>query len=81
MSKSSPKSTPGTDAAIDPAMTFEQAQAELETLIGKIESGQIGLEESMAAHERGTALLRHCRAILDKAEQSFSDLTEKAKSS
>jgi exodeoxyribonuclease VII small subunit len=66
-------------AAVDAQMTFEQAQAELEGLIARIESGQIGLEESMAAHERGIALLRHCRGILDKAEQTFTDLTEKAK--
>jgi len=60
-------------------MTFEQAQAELETLITRIEGGQVGLEESMVAYERGVALLKHCRGILEKAEQTFTDLSEKVK--
>lgn len=64
---------------IDPKTTFEAAQLELESLIERIEGGDVGLEESMAAYERGLALLNHCKAILDKAEQKFTDLTEKAK--
>lgn len=64
-------------APIDASMTFEQAQAELETLITRIEGGQVGLEESMVAYERGVALLKHCRGILEKAEQTFTDLSEK----
>lgn len=59
-------------------MSFEQSQAELERLIGQIESGQLGLEESIAAYERGQQLLKHARGILNKAEQTFTDLTSKA---
>lgn len=66
-------------APIDASMTYEQAQAELETLITRIEGGQVGLEESMVAYERGVALLKHCRGILEKAEQTFTDLSEKVK--
>ncbi len=66
-------------APIDASMAFEQAQAELETLITRIEGGQVGLEESMVAYERGVALLKHCREILEKAEQTFTDLSEKVK--
>ena len=66
-------------APIDASMTFEQAQAELETLITRIEGVQVGLEESMVAYERGVALLKHCRGILEKAEQTFTDLSEKVK--
>ncbi|MFT3685171.1 MAG: exodeoxyribonuclease VII small subunit [Phycisphaerales bacterium] len=64
---------------IDPKTSFETAQQELEALIEKIEGGEIGLEESMQAYERGLALLQHCKSILDQAEQKFTDLTEKVK--
>ncbi|HZW06732.1 MAG TPA: exodeoxyribonuclease VII small subunit [Phycisphaerales bacterium] len=64
---------------VDPKTTFEAAQQELESLIEKIEGGEVGLEESMAAYERGLALLNHCKGILDQAEQKFTDLTDKVK--
>jgi exodeoxyribonuclease VII small subunit len=64
---------------LDAATTFEAAQEELEGLIARIESGEAGLEESMAAYERGLALLKHCRGILEQAEQKFTDLTGKFK--
>ncbi len=67
------------DATVDPAMTFEQAQAELEAIIARIESGESGLAEAMSGHERGVALLKHCRTILERAEQSFTDLTSQMK--
>ena len=70
---------PETAPKIDPKTTFEAAQQELEALIEKIEGGEVGLEESMAAYERGLALLNHCKTILDQAEQKFTDLTEKVK--
>lgn len=56
-------------------MTYEQALAELEALIERIERGEIGLEESLAEYRRGTALLTRCRAILDTAEQQIEQLT------
>jgi len=66
-------------AKVDPRTTFEAAQQELESLIERIEGGEVGLEESMVAYERGLALLQHCKAILDQAEQKFTDLTDKVK--
>lgn len=56
-------------------LSYEQAQQELETIIERIESGQIGLEQSIAQYERGVALVRHCRRILDRAEQKFTELS------
>ncbi len=76
MASPSPQAQP---SPIAPQTTFEAAQQELETLIEKIEGGEVGLEESMQAYERGLALLSHCRTILDQAEQKFTDLTEKVK--
>jgi len=57
------------------ALTFEQAQEQLEAIIARIESGEAGLEEAMASYERGVRLLKHSRALLDKAEQTFIDLS------
>ena len=61
--------------ASETSMTYEQALAELEALIERIERGEIGLEESLAEYRRGAALLKRCRAILDTAEQQIEQLT------
>jgi exodeoxyribonuclease VII small subunit len=50
------------------AMSFEEAMAELEALVQKLERGQLDLEASIAAYERGTALRRHCAEKLREAE-------------
>jgi exodeoxyribonuclease VII small subunit len=56
-------------------LTFEQATAELEAIIERIESGEIGLEESLRQRQRGELLIRRCRAILDKAEQELEHVS------
>lgn len=62
--------------AVDPAsLTYEQAIAEAEAIVDRIESGDAGIEESLAAYERGLALLARCRAILEKAEQRVTELS------
>ncbi|UCD73918.1 MAG: exodeoxyribonuclease VII small subunit [Phycisphaerales bacterium] len=55
-------------------MTFEQATEELESIIDKIESGEIGLEDALAERKRGDELIRRCRAILDTAEQELEQI-------
>jgi exodeoxyribonuclease VII small subunit len=50
-------------------LSFEAALAELETVVRQLESGQIGLEESIALYERGAALRAHCDARLRAAEE------------
>ncbi len=50
------------------AMTFEQALAELESVVGKLESGQVGLEESIDMYTRGALLKQHCAAKLADAQ-------------
>ncbi len=49
-------------------MSFEEALAELETIVRRLEEGAGKLEESIAAYERGIALRRHCEAKLHEAE-------------
>jgi exodeoxyribonuclease VII small subunit len=56
-------------------MTYEQAIEELEAIIGRIEQGKIGLAESLTEYERGAALLKRCRGILEAAEQQIEKLT------
>ncbi len=54
---------------------FEEAVEQLEGIIDRIESGEIGLEESIEHYERGVALFNRCRAILEQAEQRIEELT------
>lgn len=56
------------------SLTFEDAMGKLEAMIEQIESGEIGLEESLREYENGLRLFRHCRSILDRAEQRFEKL-------
>lgn len=50
------------------ALTYEEAFAELETIVAALESGERPLEESMTLFERGQALSKRCIELLDKAE-------------
>ena len=57
-------------------MTFEQALGKLEELVEQIESGEVGLEESIARYEEGIKLIKQCRAILDAAEKRIQLLAK-----
>lgn len=71
-SRRSNPSVPPVEAEPDPAsMTYEQAIEALEAIIRRHDEGSIGLEESIAAYRRGTALIRRCRELLDRAEQEI----------
>jgi len=54
---------------------FEEAIAQIEEVIERIESGQSGLEESIADYERGMKLLARCRGVLNTLEQKVSKLS------
>lgn len=58
-----------------PDPTFEQAMAQLESIVERIESGEAGLEQSIAEYEKGVALVKRCREILGKAEQRVAELS------
>jgi len=51
------------------AMSFEQALAELDGIVGRLEGGDVDLEESIAIYARGMHLRRHCEAKLKSAEE------------
>ncbi|WBQ13549.1 exodeoxyribonuclease VII small subunit [Hyphomonadaceae bacterium BL14] len=50
------------------AMSFEAALAELETIVQKLEGGEVELEKSIALYQRGAALKAHCEARLKDAQ-------------
>lgn len=56
---------------------FEQSLAELQTVVERMESGQLSLEESLADFEKGINLTRQCQAALTEAEQKVKILLEK----
>jgi exodeoxyribonuclease VII small subunit len=55
-------------------LTFEQALAQLESIVSAIEQGKIGLQESISEYEKGIKLLRRCRAVLADAEMKIQQL-------
>ena len=64
--------------AKDAKLKFEEAVAQLEAIIEGIESGEVGLEESLAQYEKGMKLIAHCRSILTAAEKRIVELTADA---
>ncbi len=55
---------------------FESALAELEALVAKMESGNLPLEESIKAYERGVVLAKLCQKRLDQAEEQVRVLQD-----
>jgi exodeoxyribonuclease VII small subunit len=55
---------------------FEAAMAELESIVERMEDGQLPLEESLSAYQRGFALLKYCEKILGDAQQRIRVLEE-----
>lgn len=56
-------------------MTFERALKELEGIVGRLERGDVDLEESITIYERGEALRDHCDKLLKQAEAKVERLT------
>jgi len=56
--------------------SFEAALAELESLIATMEGGQLPLKESLAAYQRGAALLTYCQGALKDAQQQVEVLEQ-----
>jgi exodeoxyribonuclease VII small subunit len=56
-------------------MSFEKALRELEGIVGRLERGDVELEESITIYERGEALKEHCDRLLRQAEAKVEKLT------
>ncbi len=65
----------------DDALTFEQAEAELRTIVERLESGDVGVDEAIALWERGEALYEICRERLESAEGKVEELAERVQAS
>jgi len=56
-------------------MSFEKALKELESIVGRLERGDVELEESINIYERGEALKDHCDRLLKQAEAKVEKIT------
>lgn len=63
------------DVADVGALSFEKALAELETIVGRLEGGNVPLEESISLYARGEALKARCDALLKDAEARVEKIT------
>lgn len=61
-----------------PPQDFERALDELEALVQRLEGGDLSLEDSLGAYERGVALYRQCQSALEQAELRIRLLTDPA---
>lgn len=57
-----------TDSAPAPIADFERSLDELEQLVQRLEKGDLSLDDSLQAFERGIALFRSCRGAIEQAE-------------
>ena len=69
-------SKPADDKILTDGVNFESALEELESLVSQMESGDLSLDESLKAFERGVALTRHCQTALKEAELKVQTLTQ-----
>lgn len=68
------RNTPATPAEDATSIDFEKALADLESIVEKLEQGDLPLDESLKAFERGVELTRHCQVALKQAEQKVEIL-------
>lgn len=56
-------------------MSFEAAMAELEQVVGRLERGDVALDESIRLYERGAELKKRCESRLKEAEEKVAAIT------
>jgi exodeoxyribonuclease VII small subunit len=54
--------------------SFEKAVAELESIVARLERGDVALDESIGIYERGEALKKHCEKLLNAAENRIEKI-------
>lgn len=59
-------------------VSFEQALAELEQIVGRMESGELSLEDALRSYKRGAQLLQFCQGALKDAQQQVKILEDGA---
>ena len=74
-----PQSAKSQDAGLPVRdMSFEAALKELETIVSRLEQGEVDLEDSIALYERGQALKSHCETKLKSAESRLEKIVQGA---
>ncbi|WP_193143103.1 MULTISPECIES: exodeoxyribonuclease VII small subunit [unclassified Meridianimarinicoccus] len=63
-----------TDTPVE-KLSFEEAMKALEDVVGKLEAGEVSLDDSITLYERGAALKKHCEARLKAAEEKIAAIT------
>ncbi|WP_147109956.1 exodeoxyribonuclease VII small subunit [Tateyamaria sp. syn59] len=63
-----------TDRPVD-EMSFEEAMAELEQVLGQLERGDVALDDSIKLYERGALLKKRCETKLREAEEKVAAIT------
>jgi len=76
MSKKSKPIKPVAETESSPVAQFEQSLEELEQLVGKMETGELNLEQSLASYERGVSLYRQCQKALEHAQLRINVLAD-----
>lgn len=59
-------------------LNYEEASARLQEIVSSLEKGNLPLADSLTLFEEGTALIKHCTELLDKAEQKVVKLRKGA---
>lgn len=57
-------------------LSLEEAFAQIEEVISRLETEEITLEESFAQYNKGMALLAHCNATIDQVEKKVLKINE-----
>ncbi|MCK9489004.1 MAG: exodeoxyribonuclease VII small subunit [Xanthomonadales bacterium] len=70
------KRAPPASSTTSPVTDFEACLAELETLVARMEQGELNLDDSLGAFERGITLFKRCQQALDQAELKVQQLLE-----
>ncbi len=78
MAKKSPATEAAAGGEASPVADFETSMQALEDLVGRMEAGEMSLEESLAAYERGVGLYRRCQSALEQAELRVRLLSDPA---
>lgn len=73
----SPSEQPAQQPTVE-SLSYEAARDELVSIVSRLESGQLGLEESMTLWERGEALADHCTRWLDGAQARLTRAEDEA---
>jgi len=76
MPKASAPTLDAANAAPPMPSTYEEAMAELERLVARLESGDLPLDQLLSGYQRGAALLQHCREKLQAVEDQIKVLDD-----